>query len=177
MAIGPVIGGVLAGTLGFRYIFWLLTLLGGIAFISLFVLLPETLRTLAGNGSTPLRGWKYEPLLSALTPWGKAAALEIEAEEKPEKEKLTASMFVRPLLFLLEPDVACTLFFGAVIYTVFSMVGTFVGVSYKLNIVSMLIKYFLIQVSASTSFLLAREYHLSTIQYVTCPATICPSKG
>lgn len=123
MAIGPVLGGILAGTLGFRYIFWLLTLLGGIVLTCLFVLLPETLRTLAGNGSTPLRGWKYDPLLSILAPWEKATTLEIESGDKPQKERLTAKLFFQPMLFLLERDVACTLFFGAVIYTVFSMVS------------------------------------------------------
>lgn len=140
MAVGPVIGGILAGTLGFRFIFWLLTLLGGIALICLFVFLPETLRTLAGNGSTALKGWKYEPLVGIFAPWTKPAACDNGYEDSQPRERLTASLFFQPMLFLLERDVACTLFFGAVIYTVFSMV------------------------SASTSFLLAREYGLSTLQ-------------
>ncbi|CAN8100270.1 unnamed protein product [Discula destructiva] len=144
MAVGPVIGGILAGTLGFRYIFWLLTLLGGVALMMLAVLLPETLRTLAGNGSIPLKGWKYEPLLRAFAPWEKSTALRSANDDEPQREKLSAGMFFQPMLFLLERDVACTLFFGAVIYTVFSMV------------------------SASTSFLLAREYNLSTLQIGLC---------
>lgn len=123
MAVGPVIGGVLAGTLGFRFIFWLLTLLGGIALLFLIVFLPETLRTLAGNGSRPLKGWKYKPLVGVFAPWTKPAALDDEVGDRPPKEKLTANLFFQPMLFLLERDVACTLFFGAVIYTVFSMVS------------------------------------------------------
>lgn len=123
MAVGPVLGGVLAGTLGFRYIFWLLTILGGVALLLLFILLPETLRNLAGNGSIPLKGWKYVPLLRALAPWEKSAALRGPLDEEPQRERLTASTFFKPMLFLLEPDVACTLFFGAVIYTAFSMVS------------------------------------------------------
>lgn len=124
MAIGPVIGGILAGTLGFRFIFWLLTSLGGITLICLFTFLPETLRTLAGDGSISQKGWRFEPLLDILAPWKKPAALDHDDGDRPPKEKLTAKLFFQPMLFLLERDVACTLFFGAVIYTVFSMVST-----------------------------------------------------
>lgn len=123
MAIGPVIGGIVAGTLGFRFIFWILTILGTVALALLLILLPETLRTLAGDGSTPLSGWKYEPLLSFCTPWKKRGLAKVATEDTPKRERLTAAMFFQPMLFLLERDVACTLFFGAVIYTVFSMVS------------------------------------------------------
>lgn len=123
MAIGPVIGGVLAGTLGFRYIFWLLVLLGAFSLALLYLLLPETLRTIAGNGSTPLHGWKNEPVLAFCTPWKKAGVVQEESKEQPQKERLTVRMFFEPMLFLLERDVACTLLYGAVIYTVFSMVS------------------------------------------------------
>lgn len=125
MAIGPVIGGLLAGTLGFRSIFWLLVIFGGVAVLLLFVLLPETLRSIAGNGSLPLTGWQNEPLLAVCTPWKKTAGLPVQQDAKdlPPKEKLSARMFFEPMLFLLERDVACTLFYGAVIYTVFAMVS------------------------------------------------------
>lgn len=142
MAVGPVIGGLLAGTLGFRSIFWLLTISGGLVVLLLFVLLPETLRSVAGNGSIPLKGVKHEPLLAACTPWKKTDGLQAPQDPKdlPPKEKLSARMFFEPILFLLEKDVACTLFYGAVIYSVFSMV------------------------SASTSNLLADNYNLSVVQ-------------
>lgn len=140
MAIGPVIGGVLAGTLGFRSIFWTLVIVGGMVVVCLYLLLPETLRAIAGNGSTPLTGWKYEPVLGFCTPWKKAGLVRQEPKDLPAQEKLSARMFFEPMLFLLEKDVACTLFYGAVIYTVFSMV------------------------SASTSVLLAENYKLSTLE-------------
>lgn len=43
-AIGPVIGGILSQYLGFRSILWFLTIAGGMSFLSILVLLPETLR-------------------------------------------------------------------------------------------------------------------------------------
>jgi len=51
VAVGPVIGGALAGSLGWKSIFWFLTIYGGIFLLFLVVLLPETLRLVVANGS------------------------------------------------------------------------------------------------------------------------------
>ncbi|KAF4551154.1 putative quinidine resistance protein [Elsinoe fawcettii] len=51
VAIGPIIGGSLAGSLGWRSIFWFLTIYGGAFLVILICLLPETLRVIVGNGS------------------------------------------------------------------------------------------------------------------------------
>lgn len=51
VAIGPVIGGALAGSLGWKAIFWFLTIYSGVFLLLLIILLPETLRSVVGNGS------------------------------------------------------------------------------------------------------------------------------
>lgn len=51
VAVGPVIGGGIAGSLGWRAIFWFLTIYSGVFLVSLLVFLPETLRSLVANGS------------------------------------------------------------------------------------------------------------------------------
>ncbi|KAG5817951.1 hypothetical protein H9Q71_001653 [Fusarium xylarioides] len=51
VAVGPIIGGALAGSLGWRSIFWFLTIYSGVFLILLVLLLPETLRSIVGNGS------------------------------------------------------------------------------------------------------------------------------
>jgi predicted MFS family arabinose efflux permease len=51
VAIGPVIGGLLAGSLGWTSVFWFLSIYAGVFLLLLVLLLPETLRSIVGNGS------------------------------------------------------------------------------------------------------------------------------
>ena len=51
-SISPILGGVLAEKLSWHWIFWLLSILGGIHLLALFIFLPETSRKLVGDGST-----------------------------------------------------------------------------------------------------------------------------
>ncbi|KAL6912505.1 hypothetical protein FSST1_010265 [Fusarium sambucinum] len=63
VAVGPIIGGALAGSLGWRSIFWFLVIYSGVFLICLFLLLPETLRSIVGNGSrTPKQAMARFPL-------------------------------------------------------------------------------------------------------------------
>ena len=56
VAIGPIIGGGLAASLGWRSIFWFLTTYCGVFLVFLILLLPETLRHKVGNGSREALG-------------------------------------------------------------------------------------------------------------------------
>ena len=49
-------GGALVDRIGWRWIFWLLVILSGICLTLLCLLLPETARSIVGNGSTIHRG-------------------------------------------------------------------------------------------------------------------------
>ncbi|MDI1487634.1 MAG: hypothetical protein OHK93_006904 [Ramalina farinacea] len=56
-SLGPLLGGVLAARAGWRWVFWLLCIMG-IAFLALLVLcFPETARSIVGNGSIAPKGW------------------------------------------------------------------------------------------------------------------------
>lgn len=51
VAVGPVIGGALAGSLGWRSVFWFLMIYAAVFLVVLISLLPETLRSVVANGS------------------------------------------------------------------------------------------------------------------------------
>ncbi|KAI9324710.1 MFS multidrug transporter [Zopfochytrium polystomum] len=51
VAVGPVVGGALAGALGWRSVFWCLAVAAGAFAIVLLLALPETLRAIVGNGA------------------------------------------------------------------------------------------------------------------------------
>ncbi|CAI7645964.1 unnamed protein product [Penicillium pancosmium] len=116
--VGPVFGGLLSQYLGFRSIFWFLTILSGLSLFSILFFLPETLRTVAGNGTVPLHGL-HKPFIYHFTGQKDADPNSVPSSEK---KKITFKTVVAPLGFLGEKDVFITLFFGAIVYTVWSMV-------------------------------------------------------
>ncbi|GMG04758.1 unnamed protein product [Aspergillus oryzae] len=134
--IGPVFGGLLAQYLGFRSIFWFLTICASVSLFTILLLLPETLRSIAGNGTVPLRGLQ-KPWLYYIT--GQPGAEE-GAESGIKKSRVTFGTVFAPLKFLFEIDVFITLFFGSIVYTVWSMV------------------------TSSTSDLFEETYNLTTLQ-------------
>ncbi|KAE8376120.1 major facilitator superfamily domain-containing protein [Aspergillus bertholletiae] len=134
--VGPVFGGLLAQYLGFRSIFWFLTICAGASLLIILVLLPETLRSIAGNGTVPLHGLQ-KPWLYYIT--GQPDTEE-GAEPDLKKSTITLRTVFAPLRFLREIDVFITLFFGSIVYTVWSMV------------------------TSSTSDLFEQTYNLSTLE-------------
>lgn len=117
-SIGPVIGGIITEYFGFHAIFWFLFILGTTALLLILLFLPETLRRIAGNGTVPLEGI-HRPLWSTNFErhWKHG---EQNATKPPPR--ITASTILSPFRFLFEKDVFVTLFFGAIVYTIWSMV-------------------------------------------------------
>lgn len=134
-SIGPVLGAILTQFFGFHAIFWFLLILGALSLTSILLLLPETLRSIAGNGTIRLTGFQ-RPLIYQ-------SQLQTDAISKPENfqpQKVTLESIFAPLKFLFEKDVFVTLLFGAVVYTVWSMV------------------------TSSTTALFQGHYHLTDLQ-------------
>lgn len=55
-SLGPVLAGVIAENLGWRWIFWFLAILSGTNLVALTLFLPETSRKLVHNGSIQASG-------------------------------------------------------------------------------------------------------------------------
>ncbi|KAI1149431.1 MFS general substrate transporter [Nemania diffusa] len=118
IAIGPVLGGGLSNRLGFRSIFIFLLIISVVVLAVIVFILPETLRSIAGNGSYRLAGI-YQPLIRYCTK-------EREYMQDPPpgqvRKKINAHTFIDPLKLLAEKDILLQLVFGGVVYTIWSMV-------------------------------------------------------
>ena len=57
--LGPVVGGLVAlESAGFEWVFWSLVIFGGGVLLLIGMALPETARSVVGNGSVEVKGWR-----------------------------------------------------------------------------------------------------------------------
>jgi predicted MFS family arabinose efflux permease len=68
-----VIGGSIAQTAGWRWIFWFLTIVIGATGLVVLLFFPETQRNIVGNGSLKARGLLYQSLFPQFQPRGRRA--------------------------------------------------------------------------------------------------------
>lgn len=120
LILAPIVGGIFANFLDFRSIFILLLGLSTAVFIVLVLFLPETLRSVAGNGSLPLTGIR-QPLIWKCKVFGRPAHVG-EHEESGIPPKLVSGMFTRPLSLLKEKDAILGLLFSSIVFTIWMMV-------------------------------------------------------
>ncbi|RMJ09576.1 hypothetical protein CDV36_010816 [Fusarium kuroshium] len=117
VAVGPVIGGLLAGSLGWRSIFWFLAIYSGVFLVFLALLLPETLRAIVGNGSqTPSNPLTQFPLTiyqrMTKTHWD-------QVPQEPTARKHID--ITGPIRILASKHAAPIIFFLAIYYAVWQM--------------------------------------------------------
>ena len=146
-AIGPVIGGVLAEFLGWRSIFWFLTILGGAFLVVFAIFLPETgkqlvclcnntttdhktARTQVGNGSIPPKGWNMSLLNYLAVRKGRREhhQQQLQAQHEPEnlsrkRQKVGFPNPLRSLYILFEKENALLLFYNSFLFAAFYDVG------------------------------------------------------
>ncbi|OAA82396.1 Major facilitator superfamily transporter [Akanthomyces lecanii RCEF 1005] len=112
--IGPILGGIMAAKLGWQWIFWLLAILGGFCLVLLVIALPETSRSVVGNGSIPPNG-----IYRSLIPMGKQDRYQEKAEETIKKKEITLPNLLASLKILLSFRLSNVLVCNAVAYTVY----------------------------------------------------------
>lgn len=119
VAVGPIIGGALAGSLGWKSIFWFLAIYSGVFLIILSLVLPETLRSIVANGGkTPTSILARYPLviyqrLSTIK-WDQQAASQQTVPRKPID-------VTGPFRILISKHAAPVIMFLAIYYAVWQM--------------------------------------------------------
>ena len=132
VAIGPTIGGALSSTLGWRSIFWFLAIYAGVFLVMLIVLLPETLRSLVGNGSVPVKGIVRYPLIIYQKRYQQRSSADCaqSTANLPPKKPID---LLSPLGVLVDKRVAPIIAFLAIYYTVWQMSITVLSTLFKSN--------------------------------------------
>jgi MFS family permease len=118
-ALGPIIGGLLNWFLGWRAIFWFLTIYGAIMWLVYLIVIPETCRNIVGNGSIPPQKWN-KPLIAYLR------KQKVVAPDFPPTEivfkKRPGIMSTIPII--VEKQSFLTLFFGGIMYAGYYIILT-----------------------------------------------------
>nr|XP_036575935.1 MFS multidrug transporter [Colletotrichum truncatum]KAF6782591.1 MFS multidrug transporter [Colletotrichum truncatum] len=120
-AIGPVLGGALANSLGFRSVFVFLLIVSSLILIAIVAFLPETMRSIAGNGSLRLTGPTYKPLIRYVT---KEPSYMQDPDGPLNRKKITVWTFLTPFKLFKEKDLLINLIWGGFIYAIWNMVTT-----------------------------------------------------
>ncbi|KAJ2958119.1 hypothetical protein NQZ79_g6227 [Umbelopsis isabellina] len=120
VAVGPVIGGAIAGTLGWKAIFWFLTIYSGVFLCFLIFLLPETLRSMVANGSRIPRNPLTRYPLSFYQKTSKVQYHQDQIDKSNPAEKKRIDL-LGPLRILLSKRAAPIIIFLAVYYAIWQM--------------------------------------------------------
>ena len=123
LSVGPILGGIFSQTLGWRAIFWSLTIYAGIVLVLLSVVLPETLRAKVGNGSIPSKGISNS-LLAYIQrrrhPQTEEPALQRSVSTSSIGKQLSVDV-LGPLKIIFSIEVSFIILFLAIYYTVWQM--------------------------------------------------------
>ncbi|KAI9732557.1 MAG: hypothetical protein M1834_003892 [Cirrosporium novae-zelandiae] len=126
-ALSPIVGGLLSQYLGWRAIFWFLTILSAAYLIPFLIIFPETGRNVVGNGSIPPPKWDMS-LLSYLQTRKNPPEVTAQAGTR---RKLRFPNPLASIHILLEKDVGLFLLYNGIVFTSFYCVTATIPSQFK----------------------------------------------
>jgi len=158
-SLGPVIGGALGQTLGWRSIFWFLAIFAGTFTVLLVLFLPETLRSIVGNGSVRATNIWHVPIIELCI--GRRKKHVEDGEDLEARSVVSQRTTLAPkrrtnllesFKIFFQKDVALILFIPSIHYTVYIM-----------SIPLLLMLKLICIVTTSTPPLFSEHYHLDEL--------------
>lgn len=122
--IGSLLGGVLvSGFNSWRAIFWFLAIGCGVSMIASLFILPETKRTIVGNGSIPPKNFINKSPLFLIPHFKKKLTCDMSTLEQTKPQSMISKMFDVPVI-MTRPEVFMTLIPSGLFFLSWSMMLT-----------------------------------------------------
>jgi MFS family permease len=116
--MGPILGAVINARVGWRWIFWFLAILAGTCLGLIYLTLPETARTVVGNGGIPAHGIHAVPFKRMV---GKPCAIEsIESFNLSTRKRWQVPNPLTCLKVLLLKDSALVILVLGIVYMTYA---------------------------------------------------------